>query len=148
MMENEDEYWAEGCQSWFDATVREDVNDGINTREKLQQHDPALAAALAEAFGANSWRYHHDAPGKLEARSSSSSNRGERQQQQQQDKLHDAPAAEAMDRMMRGASSRGCLPAAAGAARCVGGCWAASHYYWAGLVRRAHRGAAAAVKMR
>ena len=22
MAENSDEYWAEGCQSWFDATVR------------------------------------------------------------------------------------------------------------------------------
>ena len=46
MMDNADEYWAEGCQSWFDATIRTDVNDGINTREKLKAHDPGLAAAL------------------------------------------------------------------------------------------------------
>ena len=46
MMDNADEYWAEGCQSWFDATIRTDVNDGVNTRERLKRHDPGLAAAL------------------------------------------------------------------------------------------------------
>lgn len=49
MMENADEYWAEGCQSWFEATVRTDVNSGINTRERLKQHDPDLALLLSEA---------------------------------------------------------------------------------------------------
>jgi hypothetical protein len=48
MMENVDEYWAEGCQSWFDATIRTDVNSGINTRQKLRQHDPDLALLLSE----------------------------------------------------------------------------------------------------
>ena len=42
-----DEYWAEGTQSWFDATVRTDVNGGVNTRTKLRAHDPALALLLA-----------------------------------------------------------------------------------------------------
>lgn len=62
MMANEDEYWAEGCQSWFDATIRTDVNDGVNTREKLKAHDPGLAAALKEAFGDGDWRYPDDSP--------------------------------------------------------------------------------------
>ena len=48
MMENADEYWAEGCQSWFDATMRVDVNSGINTRDKLKQHDPEFAKLLTE----------------------------------------------------------------------------------------------------
>lgn len=48
MMDNADEYWAEGCQSWFDATVRSDVNSGINTRQKLKTHDPDFAALLTE----------------------------------------------------------------------------------------------------
>jgi hypothetical protein len=37
-----------GLQSWFDATVRTDVNDGINTREKLKRHDPGLARMLEQ----------------------------------------------------------------------------------------------------
>ncbi len=48
MIENADEYWAEGTQSWFDATIRTDVNDGHNTREKLKRHDPWLSDILAE----------------------------------------------------------------------------------------------------
>lgn len=48
MLENADEYFAEGCQTWFDATVRTDVNGGINTREKIKQHDPDFAQLLAE----------------------------------------------------------------------------------------------------
>ena len=46
-----DEYWAEGTQSWFDATVRTDVNGGVNTRTKLRAHDPALALLLASVYG-------------------------------------------------------------------------------------------------
>lgn len=48
MMSNAEEYWAEGCQSWFDATVRADVNSDIITREKLKAHDPDFAALLTE----------------------------------------------------------------------------------------------------
>ena len=62
MISNEDEYWAEGCQSWFDASIRSDVNDGHNTREKLKQHDPDLCSILAETLGDGSWRYPHTAP--------------------------------------------------------------------------------------
>jgi hypothetical protein len=46
MMFNADEYWAEGCQSWFDATIRTDVNSGINTRDKLKAHDTHFAQLL------------------------------------------------------------------------------------------------------
>ncbi|KAL1504148.1 hypothetical protein AB1Y20_010557 [Prymnesium parvum] len=52
-----DEYWAEGTQSWFNATVRTDVNCGINTREKLRRHDPALALLLLGAYGDGEWRF-------------------------------------------------------------------------------------------
>jgi hypothetical protein len=48
MMFNAEEYWAEGCQSWFDATVRTDVNSGINTRDKLKAHDTHFAQLLEE----------------------------------------------------------------------------------------------------
>lgn len=65
MMANEHEYWAEGVQAYFDATVRTDVNrssstgDGINTRDKLQAHDPRLAAIIREVYGDGPWRYGH-----------------------------------------------------------------------------------------
>jgi len=48
MMENADEYWAEATQAWFGATVRTDVNSGINTRSLLQERDPELAQLLAQ----------------------------------------------------------------------------------------------------
>ena len=55
---NPGEYWAEGVQSWFD-TNRE--NDGshnhVDTREELEEYDPALAKLLAEVFGDGPWRY-------------------------------------------------------------------------------------------
>jgi hypothetical protein len=58
MMENEDEYFAEGCQSWFEATVRTDVNDGVCTREALRAHDPGLAGVMVEVRGkgVQGWR--------------------------------------------------------------------------------------------
>ena len=72
-MSNADEYWAEGTQSWFDATVREDVNDGHNTREKLAAHDPALTALLAEAYGSEgTWRFEHDSPAPFTRRTTGS----------------------------------------------------------------------------
>lgn len=48
MMKNVEEYWAEACQAWFDATVRTDVNSGINQRQILQAHDPDLSLLLEE----------------------------------------------------------------------------------------------------
>lgn len=65
MASNAQEYWAEGAQAWFDATVRTDVNSGINTREKLKRHDPTLAKLLAFAYGDGTWRYPHTAPKKF-----------------------------------------------------------------------------------
>lgn len=57
MVADEKEYWAEGSQSWFNASKRKDVNDGVNTREKLWKHDPELASLLREIYGNLSWRY-------------------------------------------------------------------------------------------
>lgn len=51
MMANPQEYWAEGTQAWFDATIRTDVNGGYNTRAKLEAHDPTLAALLKRVYG-------------------------------------------------------------------------------------------------
>lgn len=62
MISNADEYWAEGCQSWLDATIRTDVNDGHNTRSKLKHHDPELSLLLAETLGDGPWRFPHTAP--------------------------------------------------------------------------------------
>ncbi|EFJ48643.1 hypothetical protein VOLCADRAFT_117556, partial [Volvox carteri f. nagariensis] len=62
IMENEDEYWAEGTQAWFDATIRTDVTSGVNTRGQLQQRDPGLAALMARVYGDGSWRYPLDSP--------------------------------------------------------------------------------------
>jgi hypothetical protein len=53
MMANSQEYWAEGSQAWFDATVRADVNAGVNTREKVMLHDPELAELLHAFYGSN-----------------------------------------------------------------------------------------------
>ncbi|HET6247454.1 MAG TPA: hypothetical protein VFE47_07155 [Tepidisphaeraceae bacterium] len=53
---NEQEYWAEGAQSWFDCASAH--NDGGNsTRAQLKAYDPALAALLAEVYGDGEWRY-------------------------------------------------------------------------------------------
>lgn len=52
-----EEYFAEGTQAWFDATMRTDVNGGLNTREKLRTHDPALALVLLSAYGDGDWRF-------------------------------------------------------------------------------------------
>ena len=51
MLANVDEYWAEGVQAWFNASTRIDVNNGINTREKIQIHDFMLTLLLKEYFG-------------------------------------------------------------------------------------------------
>ncbi len=51
MMADSQEYWAEGTQAWFNATVRLDVNGGINTREKIKKHDPDLAKILDKVYG-------------------------------------------------------------------------------------------------
>jgi cyclophilin family peptidyl-prolyl cis-trans isomerase len=53
------EYWAEGTQSWFDNNRANDsAHNDINTRAKLKQYDPALAALCAEVYGDGPWRYH------------------------------------------------------------------------------------------
>ncbi|KAL4451787.1 hypothetical protein ABPG75_007449 [Micractinium tetrahymenae] len=62
MMANECEYWAEGSQAWFDATVREDVTSGVNSRERVKQRDPLLAAILEQVYGDSDWRYPATAP--------------------------------------------------------------------------------------
>lgn len=55
---NPEEYWAEGVQSWFDTNRAADrEHNGVDTREKLKQYDPALAGLIAEALGETPWRY-------------------------------------------------------------------------------------------
>ncbi|GLC50836.1 hypothetical protein PLESTB_000437300 [Pleodorina starrii] len=71
IMENEEEYWAEGTQAWFDATLRDDVTSGVNTREKLKMRDPGLAAVMTRVYGDGPWRYPHDSPAPFRMRSTS-----------------------------------------------------------------------------
>lgn len=61
---NDDEYWMEGVQSYFDAN-REDTDEdrepnsthnAVNTREELQEYDPALWAIAQSVFGEGDWR--------------------------------------------------------------------------------------------
>ncbi|GLI69260.1 hypothetical protein VaNZ11_013842 [Volvox africanus] len=68
IMENEEEYWAEGTQAWFDASIRTDVNSGVNTREKLRQRDHGLAIMMMRAYGDGPWRYPCDSPGAFRMR--------------------------------------------------------------------------------
>lgn len=47
-----DEYWAEGTQFWFETNMISRLDDGtILSADDLRRYDPALAAALAEAYG-------------------------------------------------------------------------------------------------
>ena len=45
------EYWAEAAQAWFHASMRCDVNCGINTRDQIMERDPGVAEELCRAFG-------------------------------------------------------------------------------------------------
>lgn len=65
MLANADEYWAEGTQSWFEATTRIDVNSGVNSRRRLRKYDPQLAALLEQAYGDGPWRFPQTAPAEL-----------------------------------------------------------------------------------
>ena len=57
-MTNKEECWAEGAQSWFDTNrVNDDLDNHVDTRDKLKAYDPALAALLTEIFGDTNWRY-------------------------------------------------------------------------------------------
>jgi hypothetical protein len=55
---NEAEYWAEAVQSWFDNNDRDNaMHNSIDTRDKLKEYDPRVAALCQEVFGDNAWKY-------------------------------------------------------------------------------------------
>ena len=59
---NEQEYWAEGAQSWFDCARKEEkspraVHAGIWNRDQMKAYDPPGAALLKEVYGDGAWRY-------------------------------------------------------------------------------------------
>lgn len=55
---NRMEYWAEAVQSWFDNNRdRDALHNGVNTRVKLREYDPGVAALCEEVFGDIPWRY-------------------------------------------------------------------------------------------
>lgn len=55
---NEAEYWAEAVQSWFDNNDRDNaMHNSIDTRDKLKEYDPRVAALCQEVFGDNDWKY-------------------------------------------------------------------------------------------
>ena len=53
MGSNASEYWAESAQAWFEATVRCDVNCGLNTREELALCDWASLGKPVPKAGAH-----------------------------------------------------------------------------------------------
>ena len=69
MVVDEKEYWAEATASWFNASIRTEVNDGVNTREKLCAHDMEVSELLREVWGDGSWRYDFDQRSPLQKRS-------------------------------------------------------------------------------
>jgi hypothetical protein len=59
---NPHEYWAEAVQAWFDNNdANNALHNDINTRAKLKEYDPGVAALCAEVFGDGPWRYHKPA---------------------------------------------------------------------------------------
>lgn len=63
---SEQAYWVERSLAWFEATVRSDVNGGVNTRALILQRDPRLAHVLAHVYGDGDWRFHDSSPGPLQ----------------------------------------------------------------------------------
>jgi len=63
---NEEEFWAEMVQAWFSASIRVDVNSGINTRPGLKDALPILVPLLTEVFGGDpesrEWSYKRSCP--------------------------------------------------------------------------------------
>jgi hypothetical protein len=59
---NCDEYFAEGTQAWFDATVRQDATSGVTSRAELRRRDPLLAEVMMAVWGDGRWRYPRTAP--------------------------------------------------------------------------------------
>ena len=51
MMADSHEYWAEATQTWFNATSRQDVNGGINSRALIKKHDPEISSLLKFVYG-------------------------------------------------------------------------------------------------
>ena len=56
---NPAEYWAEGVQSWFSdnssAEPANGIHNWVDTREELEEYDPALADLIAEFFSDEWW---------------------------------------------------------------------------------------------
>ena len=49
-------------EAWFASSRRTDVNAGVNTREKLLEVDPQLAALVGSVLGQGAWRYEDTSP--------------------------------------------------------------------------------------
>lgn len=55
---NQNEYWAEGVQSYFDCNDANNAqHNDIATREKLKEYDPRLFDLIDGNFRRSSWRY-------------------------------------------------------------------------------------------
>lgn len=55
---NAAEYWAEGVQSWLGCNrTGGGIHGPLNSATAVREHDPPLAALLAEVFGAEPWVY-------------------------------------------------------------------------------------------
>lgn len=55
---NAAEYWAEGVQCWLGCNrTGGGIHGPLNSAAAIREHDPPLAALLAEVFGAEPWVY-------------------------------------------------------------------------------------------
>jgi len=55
---NPAEYWAEGVQSWLGCNrTGGGIHGPLNSAAAVREHDPPLAALLAEVFGGEPWVY-------------------------------------------------------------------------------------------
>lgn len=64
--ENEQEYFAEGVESWFScnkmSSTPDGLHNGVNTREKLKEYDSGLSRLLTEFYGDMPIRYNCPKP--------------------------------------------------------------------------------------
>lgn len=68
LLTNEQEFFAVLTESWFESTLRDDLNGGVRSRESVKQKDPLAAKIMLLAWGDGSWRFTHDSPAPLTLR--------------------------------------------------------------------------------
>ena len=62
LLSNEQEYFAVLSESWFESTLRDDLNGGVRSRDDIKARDPGAARIMLRAWGDGSWRFTDDCP--------------------------------------------------------------------------------------